>query len=99
MTPTTRAAETDSLKAVADGRSGDPFAVLGRHPVTIDGRAAVIIRTLQPAATAVELITAGRVTPMPKRLSSGLFEVRLPLEEGMTAEQLGYRIRVHEGSA
>jgi 1,4-alpha-glucan branching enzyme len=98
MTPISSAAETDRLKAVAGGRSGDPFAVLGRHPATVDGRPAVIVRTLQPAASAVELITDGRVTPMPKRLAIGLFEARIPLEEGISSEQLGYRLRIHEGS-
>ena len=99
MTPISSAAETAGLKAVADGRSGDPFAVLGRHAVTVDGRPAVIVRTLQPAASAVELITDGRVTPMPRRLASGLFEARIPLEEGISSEQLDYRLRIHEGDA
>jgi 1,4-alpha-glucan branching enzyme len=99
MTPISSAAETAGLKSVAEGRSGDPFAVLGRHAATVDGRPAVIVRTLQPAASEVELITAGRVTPMPKRLVSGLFEARIPLEEGISSEQLEYRLRVHEGTA
>ena len=99
MTPISSAAETAGLKAVADGRSGDPFAVLGRHPATVDGRPAVIVRTLQPAASAVELVTDGRVTPMPRRLANGLFEARIPLEEGISAGQLDYRLRIHEGAA
>src|SRR4029453_8670455 len=98
MTPTSSPAEPDILRAVAKGTGPDPVAVLGRHGVTIDGRPAVIVRTMQPSATAVELITSGRVTPMPKRLPSGLFEARLPLDEGTSPEELGYSLRIHEGS-
>jgi 1,4-alpha-glucan branching enzyme len=99
MTPISSVAETAGLKSVAEGRSGDPFSVLGPHEATVDGRPAVIVRTLQPAASTVELITDGRVTPMPKRLASGLFEARIPLAEGISSEQLGYRFRIHEGAA
>ena len=82
------------IAAVATGRSGDPFAVLGRHAVIIDGRPAVILRTLQPSASSVELITPGRVTPMSRRHPDGLFEARIPLEG--SADELAYRFRVHE---
>ena len=54
-----------AIAAVASGTSSDPFAVLGRHEVTVDHRPAVVLRTMQPGASAVELITADAVTPMP----------------------------------
>ena len=98
MPSPSKATEPDLVDVVATGTSGDPFAVLGRHGVTIDGRPAVIVRTMQPAASSVELITAGRVTPMPRRHPNGLFEARLALE-GSSAADLAYRFRVHEGSA
>src|SRR5262245_23453341 len=79
------------------GTSSDPFAVLGRHVVTIDQRPSVIIRTLQPAASAVELITDGHVTPMPRRHPDGLFEARIPLEG--RSPDFAYRFRVHEGTS
>ena len=86
--------EDQHIVEVATGTSGDPFAVLGRHVVTIDKRPALIVRTMQPAASAVELITDGQVTPMPRRHSDGLFEARLPVE-GRGAD-FSYRFRVHE---
>ena len=46
-----RTAEDAGLDAVAAGTHDDPFAVLGRHRVTVDGRPALVIRTMQPAAT------------------------------------------------
>jgi 1,4-alpha-glucan branching enzyme len=85
------------IAAVASGTSGDPFAVLGRHEVRVDHRAAVILRTMQPAATAVELVTPTMVTPMPRRHPAGLFEARVPLVGNVF--DFAYRFRVHEGSA
>jgi 1,4-alpha-glucan branching enzyme len=88
------AADDHLISAVASGTSGDPFAVLGRHEVTVDQRPAVIVRTMQPAASAVELITSNLVTPMPRRYPDGLFEARVPLT-GSVAD-FAYRFRVHE---
>ena len=52
---------------------------------------------MQPAASAVELVTPTTVTPMPKRHPAGLFEARLPLTGNVF--DFSYRFRVHEGSA
>jgi 1,4-alpha-glucan branching enzyme len=90
-------ADDHLLAAIASGTSGDPFAVLGRHEVTVDRRPAVVVRTMQPAASAVELITANAVTPMPRRDPAGLFEARAPLTGGVA--DFAYRFRVHEGGA
>ena len=67
------------LDAVAAGASDNPFAVLGRHEATLDGRPAVVIRTMQPAAARVEVVTPDRVVPMTRRRSDGLFEATIPL--------------------
>ncbi|HKE83347.1 MAG TPA: 1,4-alpha-glucan branching protein GlgB [Vicinamibacterales bacterium] len=82
------------IAAVAMGTSGDPFAVLGRHPVIVDHRPAVILRTMQPTATRVDLITGDRVTPMVRRHPDGLFEARIPIDG--PADALVYRFQVHE---
>ena len=84
-----------ALDAVATGTSGDPFAVLGRHAVTVDGTPAVVVRTMQPAASAVELVTPDAVTPMPRRHPAGVFEARLPLSGSVS--DFAYRFRLHEG--
>jgi len=88
-------ANGDLIAAVATGTSGDPFAVLGRHEVRVDQRPAVVVRTMQPAASAVELVTPTMVTPMPRRHPAGLFEARVPLDGN--ASEFAYRFRVHEG--
>jgi 1,4-alpha-glucan branching enzyme len=71
--------------------------VLGRHEVAVDRRQAVVVRTMQPAASAVELVTPDAVTPMPRRHSAGLFEARVPLVGNIS--DLAYRFRVHEAGA
>jgi len=38
-----RTAADDELDAVAAGRSSDPFAVLGRHRVVVDGLPALVV--------------------------------------------------------
>jgi 1,4-alpha-glucan branching enzyme len=82
--------------AVSQGTSDDPFAVLGRHAVVHHGRPAVVVRTVQPAASRVELVTPHAVMAMPRR-PDGVFELVVPLD-GMAAADFEYRFRVHEGS-
>jgi 1,4-alpha-glucan branching enzyme len=84
-----------AIQAVAAGTSGDAFAVLGRHPTTLGGRPALVIRTNQPAAEAVELVARDGAAPM-RRLVDGLFEVVVPLGS-QSGDQFEYRFRVHSG--
>jgi len=61
----------DALLAIAEGRHGDPFAVLGRH----DG----LVRTFQPGALAVEAVPAGGSPVMLRALDErGVFEGEVP---------------------
>jgi 1,4-alpha-glucan branching enzyme len=64
-----------ALDALARGQNRDPFAVLGPHAVA-DGRVAV--RTIQPAARAVDLriVESGALVPMTRR-NGVVFEARL----------------------
>jgi 1,4-alpha-glucan branching enzyme len=97
MSVTVRSAEDDALDAIAVGAHGDPFAVLGQHPVPIDGRPALVIRTMQPAASDVQLVTPDRVFGMQRRRPEGLFEARVPLV-GRSPREFVYWFRVREGS-
>jgi 1,4-alpha-glucan branching enzyme len=96
MSSAIRTAEDDLLDALAAGTSDDPFAVLGRHTTTVNGRPAVVIRTMQPAAAHVEVVTDAGAIPMTRRRPQGVFEVTLP-GEGRDPDAFGYRFRVHEG--
>ena len=88
--------EDKQLDAVAAGTFDDPFAVLGRHEIRRNGRAAVVVRTMQPAASRVELVTPDGVTPMERRRSAGVFEATVALPEALA--DFVYRLRIHEGS-
>ncbi len=86
------------LDAVVRGSSDDPFAVLGRHTATLEGRPALVVRTMQPTASSVDLVTGDHVTPMARRRREGLFEATVPFAGG-DVQELAYRLRVHEGPA
>ncbi|HXH23858.1 MAG TPA: 1,4-alpha-glucan branching protein GlgB [Vicinamibacterales bacterium] len=88
-------AEEQVLEAVATGVCDDPFALLGRHHATLDGRPAVVVRTVRPAASAVEVVAFDRVIPMRRRHPDGLFEAIVPFDE--PPGRFAYRLRVHEG--
>jgi 1,4-alpha-glucan branching enzyme len=91
----TNALSPDALDAVARGVHPDPFAVLGRHAVKVDGQKAVVVRTIQPTASAVELVTDDSVTPMPRCHPDGVFEARVPFR-GRSTEDFAYKLRLHE---
>ena len=97
MSGATPTVEDLAIDAVARGTSDDPFATLGRHQTTLNGRPAVVIRTMQPSAARVELVRrpGGELVPMTRRHPDGLFEVTLPLE-GLAPHEFDYRLRVVE---
>ena len=96
MASAVRTAEDALLDAISTGTSDDPFAVLGRHPVTSRGRPAVVVRTMQPTASAVDLVAGGRTVPMERRRREGLFVATVPLD-GAAPHDVAYHFRVHEG--
>jgi 1,4-alpha-glucan branching enzyme len=98
MGPGARTMEDDALDAVVSGTCDDPFAVLGRHRVIVDGGPALLIRTMQPAATEVQLVTRDRVYGMQRRRPEGLFQATVPLGSG-APESFAYRFRVREGAS
>jgi 1,4-alpha-glucan branching enzyme len=95
MSIAARTAADQTLDAIAAGISDDPFGVLGRHATTANGRPAIVIRTMQPAATAVDLVTPQQVIPMQRRRAEGLFEVVLPFDR-TPLHEFDYRLRLHD---
>jgi 1,4-alpha-glucan branching enzyme len=96
MTAVTRTAEDDALETIAAGAADDPFAVLGPHSTTHNGRPAIVIRTMQPSASSVEVLIGDQVLPMTRRHRDGLFEAIVDAE-GRSPNDLFYRLRMHEG--
>ena len=76
-----------ALAALAAGRNGDPFAVLGPHADERGGGS--VVRAFQPAALAIDLRAgaAGEFRPMTRRDPAGLFDIRL-------ADATDYRFRI-----
>ncbi len=86
-----------ALDAIVAGTSDDPFAMLGRHRVVVNGHAALVFRTLQPAASDVQLVTNDRVYGMHRKRPEGLFEAIVRLD-ARTPEDVAYRFRVREAT-
>jgi 1,4-alpha-glucan branching enzyme len=83
--------DASSIRAVVEGEHGDPFAVLGPHPVQTPAGAAVVVRAMLPGASAVRVLPAGAPpAPMERLHPGGLFET-------VVAEQrqpFAYRLEV-----
>jgi 1,4-alpha-glucan branching enzyme len=82
-----------TIDAIALGRHGDPFAVLGPHDVTHESGQAVAVRACRPYATHMALhdLRDGSVTPMTRVHADGVFEVVIP---NATRDTIDYRLRV-----
>ena len=98
MTKEHRVAQDAAFEAVASGTHQDPFGVLGPHPVTVDGRPALVIRAMQPGASDVRLVTPDRVIGMQRRHPAGLFEATVPLD-GRAPREFAYSFRVGANGA
>jgi 1,4-alpha-glucan branching enzyme len=87
--PVQEASLEQALAALAAGRHRDPFAVLGPHRKP-DGRG-IVVRTIQPAARAVDLrlLATGDVLPMRRRGDTGIFECTV-----VTSDRPDYRLRI-----
>ncbi len=88
MPEAARLIRSSDADAIAQGRHGDPFAVLGPHRV----KGGTVIRTFQPQARDVSVLAAGGETAMQRVHPDGLFAARL---SGSPAYRL--RIRHHDG--
>ncbi len=75
-----------AIDSLAAGTHGDPFAVLGPHS---HPRGGIAIRAFHPAASLVEVVQPGRVTPMTRRHPSGVFEAVID-----DVAPLAYELRV-----
>jgi 1,4-alpha-glucan branching enzyme len=94
MSVSARTPTDDALDAVVSGTGDNPFAVLGPHRVVVDGRSALVVRTMQPSASDVQLVTPARVFGMQRRRPEGIFEAAVPLDG--PPEEFVYWFRVRE---
>ena len=96
MSVSVRTPADDALDAVVSGTGDNPFSVLGPHRVMVDGRSALVVRTMQPSASDVQLVTPARVFGMQRRRPEGIFEATVPLDG--PPEEFVYWFRVREAS-
>jgi len=78
----------DSLKALATGKHGAPFQILGKHKIDDDE---YVIRAIRPTAKTMTVIdsASGERYPMTKIAPEGVFEVRLGAD---VAEKYHYEV-------
>ncbi|MPZ19763.1 MAG: 1,4-alpha-glucan branching protein GlgB [Luteitalea sp.] len=84
----------DPISTLVAGSNGDPFAVLGPHVIEHEGARAIVIRSFQPRATAVDVVRLDLSESTPRSMTrqhpGGLFEAILPNEDVV----FPYRLRV-----
>ncbi len=66
------------IECIVTGDHGDPFAVLGMHVVATGREQALAIRTFQPGAQSVTLISATERHALRQHRQTGFFEAILP---------------------
>jgi 1,4-alpha-glucan branching enzyme len=85
---------SDVLAAIAEGEHGDPFSVLGPHPVDD----VIVLRVLAPGARRVRAKLARRVIALERVRDGGIFEgtilpaAKAPIDPG--TGRLRYRLEV-----
>jgi len=95
MSGAVRTPQDRALDALAGGTFDDPFAILGPHRDASSGRPAIVIRTFQPPASAVDVVTRDQVVPMTRVRRDGLFEAMVATNQ--PPHELQYRLRILEG--
>ncbi len=76
--------------AIAAGRLGTPFDVLGIHPLGAPDAPGRVVRVFHPGAHEVRLLVGGEEISMVPRAPAGIFEAVFPEETGFFA----YRLKV-----
>ena len=86
------------LEALARAEHGEAFRLLGPHMVEREGGRRILVRTIQPYATAVSVVLSGGETIPAKRLelgdgAQGIFEALMP-PACQDLEARDYRLRI-----
>src|SRR5437762_12986019 len=79
------------IHSIAGGYNGDPFAVLGPHPVMDDGTPAMAVRAFLPWAASMQVaMRDGEAYDMWRIHPDGFFEAVVPHEDDSGS---GYTLR------
>ncbi|MFC1837626.1 1,4-alpha-glucan branching enzyme, partial [Thermodesulfobacteriota bacterium] len=86
----------ENIDRIINSDHHDPFQVLGLHFIQEDSRVAQV-RTFQPHAESVQIITGGKKQPMFKVREEGLFEI--VLQEFSDPFPYEFEIKYHDGNS
>ncbi len=89
--------DEDAIRALVEGRSHDPFGILGPHPVESDGETRLSIRVFVPSAKRVWIFPTSDpkgVEELKRRHDAGFFEATI----GPVGTDFRYRLRVEDES-
>ena len=87
--PLTSSLTDRQMQALVGATCADPFALLGPHRPAGAGSSGFVVRTVQPAARRVDLVTAAGSVEMTRSHPAGLFEATR-----QSASVTPYRLRV-----
>ena len=75
----------EAVAAIVGGYHGDPFAILGPHPL---GKKGFVIRTFLPQAASAAVLLNGQTHPLHSIHEEGFYELVLPKQKERPAYQL-----------
>jgi 1,4-alpha-glucan branching enzyme len=85
---------TAEVEAITGGYHGNPFRILGPHPVKRDKKETWEIRAFLPEAVSASVLAGGDLVPMEKTHPGGFFTATLPAQPGAYL----FRIETADGS-
>ena len=83
--------DQDAARQLLAGHHPNPHAILGAHPLSVQGTTGVVVRAMHPDASAIEVLTEGPDAVPMERDATGLFSAFLPNATLPTR----YRLRLH----
>ena len=84
------------IESILRAEHGEPFAILGRHPVQVGAERAIAVRAFLPRANEVTvLLENGGVSYPARRIHpDGFFEAVIPYSDGILASPTSYRLHL-----
>ena len=84
------------IESILRAEHGEPFAILGRHPVQAGAERAIAVRAFLPRANEVTVVleNGGASYPARRIHPDGFFEAVIPYSDGILASPTSYRLHL-----
>ena len=84
------------IESILRAEHGEPFAILGRHPVQVGAERAIAVRAFLPRANEVTVVleNGGASYPARRIHPDGFFEAVIPYSDGILASPTSYRLHL-----